>query len=186
MAQIPWNKGLKGFNRPMRQSRYRDLLSLGFLGFEAREFSVMPRSIPYLKEMAAESYTEKKRWIRAGKTEAEWITHIRRRYPMKDWGRAGDKGAAWAMLRDTEKPWKERHPDYVRGYPKKSHHRDGEKTRSKLNGSFEDNIKNMPNPLPALRMELYRLEQTNPKNEYVLSKIQELKLLIERMANKGE
>ena len=131
-----WNKGLKGFNRPKRQARYTDLLSLGFTRIEAQELSAMPRSIPYLRELVQKRAAEHSRYIKSGKTESEWVTHIKRRYPMKGYGTQKEKASVWAMLRETEKPWKEKHPEYMRGYPKKSHHKDGEKTSHKLLNSM--------------------------------------------------
>lgn len=122
--------------RQKRQARFESLISLGFLYREAFELSAMPRSIPYLQELAAQRYAERLRWERAGKTEAEWRTHIKRRYNIK-WGRSSNAGAVWAMLRETgEKPYKERHPEYVQHYPKKSHHKDGEITNHKLKNAM--------------------------------------------------
>lgn len=122
--------------RVKRQARFNDLRQLGFSYTEAFELSKMPRSIPYLQELATKRYAERLRWQRAGKSEAEWQTHIKRRYNMK-WGRASNPSAVWAMLRDTsEKPYKQRHPEYVQHYPKKSHHKDGEITNHKLKNAL--------------------------------------------------
>lgn len=129
--------------RPLRQSRYNDLILTGFQPFEARVLSKLPRNIPYLREMVAERFAEYKRAQKRGVSDTQFQTHILRRYNAKGWrrGTVRNQSSVWAMLRDTEKPYKEKHPDYVRGYPKKSHHRDGGKTANKLQGSLLDNYR---------------------------------------------
>jgi hypothetical protein len=158
--------------RQKRQLRYDDLKAIGFEPYEAAILSKLPRSIPYLKEMARERAAEYSRFIRAGKTAAEFRTHILRRYNAKGWKTTNfsDPNTVWTMLRDYEKPYKERHPEYVRGYPKKSHHRDGEKTRRKLNGGL----------LESYKQELK--SYGNVENDRTLT----LKEMIRRMEEKGE
>lgn len=160
--------------RPLRQRRFEDLQALGYLRYEAVELSKMPRSIPYLREMVAKRANEHSRYIKSGKTESEWKTHILRRYPMKGYGKAKEAGAVWAMVREVEEPYKKAHPEYVRGYPKKSHHKSGEVTNHKLKNSLgksdysqeikeiEAQIKTFPKDAPIiehLQNEIERLKR---------------------------
>jgi hypothetical protein len=159
--------------RPLRQKRYEDLTLVGFTKAEARVLSKIPRSVPYLKDMVSDRYNEYKRFKKSGKTDAEFQTHILRRYNAKGWTRGKPKApeSVWSFLRDTgENPYKEKHPDYVRGYPKKSHHRDGGKTANKLQGGLLETYKQELKSYGSLENE----------------RTEALRDMIRRMESKGE
>ena len=106
-----------------RQNRYARLKEIGFVGFESRGLSRVSPRVPYLlplmKERLAE-YTKaikqaKRRGISEQDFNKQWETHIKRRYLAKGWKHRGDSWGvtvAFRMLKDKEKTYKLKHPEY--------------------------------------------------------------------------
>jgi hypothetical protein len=105
--------------KKLRENRYQDLRLLGFVPFEARTLSRIPKSIPYMKEMAEKRYKESKAAKRQGMTEAKFQTKILLRYYAKGWAVSKRKlrtaGSVFAMLRTFEDSYRDRHPKYKSG-----------------------------------------------------------------------
>ena len=109
--------------RTRRQERYDRLRKCGFCGFEARALSRVSPRVPYImplmKERLAEYERAKKRAQRQGLSEVDfnrqWLTHIKRRYLVKGLKRRTDTWgvtAAFRMLKQAEKEYKYKHPEY--------------------------------------------------------------------------
>ena len=113
-----------------RQTRYENLRKSGFVGFEARAFSRVSPKVPYMLPMMKERYAEYQRAIKRAhkqeQTEVEfnkqWQTHVKRRYITKGWKRRSD---AWGvttgfrMLKDVERAYKYKQPQYVSPWEKR-------------------------------------------------------------------
>ncbi len=104
--------------RQKREARYNDLRLVGFAKFEARALSKIPRSVPYLKDMAekrASEYGAFKRRKSGDTSDKAWETFIVKRYIMKGWAKhhvRSSKESAWEMLRHFEDKYKDDHPSY--------------------------------------------------------------------------
>ena len=119
--------------KTIRQGRYEDLRSVGFLNWEARILSKVPRSIPYLKTMVAERQVVFKTAQKKGLTEAEYGRRIQSSYIMKGYAKAKQAksaGAVYAMLRHYEEDYKPKHKEYSSPWVKK--HKDFSVYSSKI------------------------------------------------------
>ena len=106
-----------------RQGRYDRLRQAGFVGFEARALSRVSPRVPYMLPLMQKRHEEYQREIkrakRKGLTEIEfnkwWLTHIKLRYVAKKWKHKGDVWgvtAGFRMLKEAERQFKYKHPDY--------------------------------------------------------------------------
>ena len=92
-----------------RQQRYRQLLTYGFLPFEAREYSKIPLYGDALRLMVKTRYQD---YVSAGKPKLNsvaWLRLIRHEYEVKDWEWNLYVGA-WRQYRQYESIWHDRHP----------------------------------------------------------------------------
>lgn len=129
-----------------RQTRYDGLKACGLQHWEALTLSKLPKDIPYLRKLALERRAEyvafKNKPENKGKHSSQvksLFNHkIDARYKRQGWIAGGNlmsKESVWKMLRDFEKPYKRKHPEYEKNkarYPKGMHHRNGERTHKKL------------------------------------------------------
>jgi hypothetical protein len=107
--------------KTLRARRVADLTLLGFAPWEAAVLSKQPKSVwtnaPYFKQMASARSAEYTRWLKAGKSEKAWQTHILIRYNMKNYtGKYGAKKrsptAVYNMVEVWKKDFKGKNPDY--------------------------------------------------------------------------
>jgi len=129
-----------------RQNRYETLHKAGFVGFEARAFSRVSPRVPYmlpLMKVRHEEYQRAmKRAQRQGVSEADfnkqWQTHIKRRYVAKGWKRRSDiwgVTAGFRMLKDAEKAFKYKHPEYDSPWEKRQ--KDWRSFIAKIDATYE-------------------------------------------------
>lgn len=129
-----------------RQTRYENLDKIGFVGFEARALSRVSPRVPYMLPLMKERYAEYQRAIkraqRQGLTEFEfrkqWQTHIKRRYIMRGWKRKSDVWgvtAGFRMLKDAERTYKYKHPQYDSPWEKRQ--KDFRSFISKLEATYD-------------------------------------------------
>lgn len=99
-----------------RQRNYGYLRDRGFLKFEAQALSKVPRKTPYMPNMVRGRAHIWARAKRENWSEARYERYIRAIYKRKDWTtltRAGKTTLSpWAMLRDAENRYKDKHPEY--------------------------------------------------------------------------
>jgi len=103
--------------RKTREARYAKLFRAGFLGFEARPLSRIPRKVPYMPQLIATRASLKARAKREGWSQARYETYIKEQYRKKGWRKLNRPGTKtvddpWAMLRDYEDRYKDKHPEY--------------------------------------------------------------------------
>ena len=113
-----------------RQNRYETLRKAGFVGFESRALSRVSPRVPYMLPLMQKRHEEyqraTKRAQRQGLTEVEfnkqWLTHIKRRYVARGWKRRSDiwgVTAGFRMLKDAEKEFKYKNPQYTSPWEKR-------------------------------------------------------------------
>lgn len=113
-----------------RRARYERLRDSGFTNFEARGLSRVSPRVPYMLPLMKERLAEYTRAIERAKRQEiaeadfnkQWLTHIKRRYIMKGWRHKGDPWGVtvtYRMLKDKEKEYKYKHPDYTSPWVKR-------------------------------------------------------------------
>lgn len=109
--------------RITRQTRYEKLRRNGFLPFEARPLSRVPRKTPYLPLMLATRASLKAKARREGWSQRRYETHIKEQYRKKGWRKLNRIGKQvddpWQMLRDYEDRYKSKYPEYNSPWIKK-------------------------------------------------------------------
>lgn len=103
--------------KTLRERRYQDLRLIGFLPFEARILSKVPRKTPYMRDIGTERAKEYSRWLKSGKSDKEWETHVLRVYRAKGWTRQGQKvksaSSVYAFLRARREAMLPQYPEYA-------------------------------------------------------------------------
>lgn len=105
--------------KTLRQRRYARLRNAGFVEFEAVPLSKIPTNVPpYMNSIITErekllKRAKKKKW-----TYKKYTQVIKAMYDGKGWAIRTLTGkmkneSAWAMLRDYENRYKDKHPDYT-------------------------------------------------------------------------
>lgn len=109
--------------RILRQTRYEKLRKAGFLPFEARPLSRVPKKTPYLRFLMLSRASLKARAKKDGWTQVRYETNIKEQYRKKGWRRLNRAGKTvndpWQMLRDYEERYKSVHPEYNSPWIKK-------------------------------------------------------------------
>jgi len=129
-----------------RQTRYENLRKAGFVGFESRALSRVSPRVPYMLPLMKERYAEYQRASnraqKQGLTETEfskqWLTHIKRRYIAKGWKHKGDVWGvtvAFRMLKDSERTYKYKHPQYDSPWEKRQ--KDWRDFIAKIDATYE-------------------------------------------------
>lgn len=109
--------------RTRRQKRYENLRNNGFLPFEARVLSKVPRKVPYMPPLIA---NRAKLQVKAKKEEwsqKRYEDYIKKLYKDRGWlglTRTGKvKYDTWQMLRESEDRYRNKHPEYSSPWLKK-------------------------------------------------------------------
>lgn len=109
--------------RTRRQARYETLRLKGFLPFEARPLSFVPRRVPYIPILLRGRARLFNRAQREGWSKARYYRHIKGMYADKDWFRRTRTGRRvydpWSLLRAAEDRYRDRHPEYVSPWMKR-------------------------------------------------------------------
>lgn len=109
--------------RKIRQARYEKLRKSGFLPFEARVLSRVPRKVPYMPQMVATRASLLARAKREKWSQQRFETNIKEQYRKKGWRKLNRAGKTvndpWQMLRDYDDRYKDKHPEYVSPWVKK-------------------------------------------------------------------
>lgn len=122
----------------IRQGQRRRILErYAFTEFEAEALKVVPiKPTPYFKDLCQERVKEHQRWLNDGRTEADWLQHIIERYRANSWYKRDDFGTPIAdpfkMLRDFEDRYRDRHPQYVSPWEKKTPRMSSVEVRTKM------------------------------------------------------
>jgi len=102
--------------RSKRQKRYAYLIDRGFLPYEAQALSKVPRKIPYMPTLVASRVKLHNRAKRDNWSAARYTRHIQKMYIDKGWMTLTRRGkqtySPWAMMRDAEDRYKDKHPEY--------------------------------------------------------------------------
>jgi len=103
--------------RKTRQARYEVLRRNGFLPFEARPLSRVPKKTPYMPQLIAVRGSLKARAKREGWTQKRYETYIKEIYRKRGWRKLNRVGKTvddpWQMFRFYEDKYKSRHPEYI-------------------------------------------------------------------------
>ncbi len=109
--------------RKTRQARYVNLRRNGFLPFEARPLSRVPRNVPYMPQLIATRASLLARARREGWSQIKYNISIKESYRKKGWRKLNRVGKIvndpWQMLRDYEDRYKDKHPEYTSPWLKK-------------------------------------------------------------------
>jgi hypothetical protein len=104
--------------RPVRQKRYEMLRNKGFLPFEARALSRVPKKVPYIKSVIGERTKFRNRGEKEGWSKLKYEQEVRALYKKKGWT-VGGANSPWAMVKDYETKYKDKHPEYTSPWVKK-------------------------------------------------------------------
>jgi len=109
--------------KQIRQARYERRRRNGFLPFEARPLSRVPREVPYMPQLIATRASLLARARRDGLSQIRYISIIKEQYRRKGWQRLNRACKLvydpWQMLRDYEDRYKSKHPEYISPWLKK-------------------------------------------------------------------
>ena len=102
--------------RSKRQKRYAYLIDKGFLLFEAQAMSKVPRKVPYIPTVIASRVKLRNRAKRDNWSATRYRKYILDMYRTKGWMTLTRRGkqtySPWAMMRDAEDRYKDKHPEY--------------------------------------------------------------------------
>lgn len=128
--------------RPIRQKRYKKWLDAGFLPFEAMALSKVSDSVPYVANMRRKRKGDLTKHTKAGKSKAAWRAQIIAMYKRSGYTQTDKQGnevySPWAMLRDYEDRYKDRHPEYTSPFLKK------QKVYRQFGSKYERGIEKYP------------------------------------------
>ena len=110
--------------RTRRLTRYQILRNKGLTNFEASIISTIPLNVPFIKDLILDREYDKAQAIRNGMSEGEFVSMIKQQYIMNGFFKpaiAGRKAKldVWAMIRDYEKKFKDKHPSYTSPWMKR-------------------------------------------------------------------
>ena len=103
--------------RTKRQAQYVKLISKGFLPFEASALSKVPHKTPYMPTVVSArmhiyNRAKEQKW-----SQTRYENYIRAIYKKRGWMTLTRSGAKtyspWAMLRDQEDRYADKHPEYT-------------------------------------------------------------------------
>jgi hypothetical protein len=106
-----------------RRNRYEKLRLSGFLPFEARTLSRVPFRVPYIRSLMTVRRRMLRNALKEGMSRAGWERKIKTEYFDSGWLKWAKRKQAvydpWKMLKDFERGYKARHPEYVSPWEKK-------------------------------------------------------------------
>ena len=143
-----------------RQQRYERLRQCGFVNFEARGLSRVSLRVPYILPLMKERLAEYTKVIKQAKRKGisetdfnrQWLTHIKRRYITKGWKHIDDTWGvttAFRMLKDKERDYKLKHPEYDSPWEKRQ--RQWQDFIAKIDKTYEKYPKGYGKRAPKLR-----------------------------------
>jgi len=103
--------------RTRRQKQYTYLRDKGFLPFEAQALSKVPRKVPYMPSLVRSRSATFNRAKKENWSNTKYEKYIKAIYRRKGWTTltraGGETFSPWAMLRDVEDRYKDKHPEYT-------------------------------------------------------------------------
>lgn len=117
-----------------RQIRYEQLRMLGFLHFEATQYSKIPIKSKSIQLLAKTRYADYKAAGSPPINSVKWVRQVKQEYDAKDWEWNNYVGA-WRQFREYEFIWNERHPNQKDKFVS-PHKKDSAKRYRELNRDF--------------------------------------------------
>lgn len=106
-----------------RQNRYEVLRKTGFLKGEAQTLSQIPFKTPYMKPLVDNRRRDFRNAISRRMTRTQYEKGIRERYDKNGWFDSKGNRSVWAMLREYEHAYVEKHPEWESPWEKRQRKR---------------------------------------------------------------